>query len=326
MRDSSGEAFTLRSCRLTNTANFVRHWLDQGVTAEQLSASYDGVVLAGTLWRPRAAPRALVIMHPGSGESDRHNDVLFPPIRAALLDAGVAVCSFDKRGVGGSSGSWLDADIETQARDLVASLSLARGAVPQVPVGLFGHSQGGWVVLAAAASARPDFVITNSGPAVTPREQETYSTEQRLRGLGWNDAALRSGMDTFSKVVDALVQPFDAQWPTIRRLPLLTELVGAGVFIPDNAQLWSFAASILDYDPRPALRRLDAPLLALLGAADAVVPVQRSAAVFRETGPPALLDLRIVPGADHRFQSGGEFAAGYIETITGFVAAHFGLT
>jgi fermentation-respiration switch protein FrsA (DUF1100 family) len=131
-------------------------------------------------------------------------------------------------------------------------------------------------------------------------------------------------MDTFSKVMDALAQPFDTQWPPVGRQPLLTELVDAGVFIPDNAQLWSFAASILDYDPRPALRRLDAPLLALLGAADAVVPVQRSATVFRETVPPALLDLRIVPGADHRFQSGGEFAAGYLETITAFVSAQFG--
>jgi hypothetical protein len=41
-------------------------------------------------------------MHPGSGPSDRDNDVLFPPIRDALLAAGIAVCSFDKRGAGES--------------------------------------------------------------------------------------------------------------------------------------------------------------------------------------------------------------------------------
>jgi hypothetical protein len=32
-------------------------------------------------------------MHPGSGPSDRHNDVFFPPIREHLLGAGIAVSS-----------------------------------------------------------------------------------------------------------------------------------------------------------------------------------------------------------------------------------------
>ena len=61
-------------------------------------------------------------MHPGSGPSDRDNDVFFPPIREHLLDAGVAVCSFDKRGVGGSTGRWEEAGIVEQADDLLACL------------------------------------------------------------------------------------------------------------------------------------------------------------------------------------------------------------
>lgn len=63
-------------------------------------------------------------MHPGSGPSDRENDVFFPPIREHLLRAGIAVCSFDKRGVGASAGSWLDAGIAEQADDLLAELAV----------------------------------------------------------------------------------------------------------------------------------------------------------------------------------------------------------
>ncbi|UUT35006.1 alpha/beta hydrolase [Microbacterium elymi] len=151
------------------------------MNAEPLVAHHDGVRLAGSLWHPERKARALVLMYPGSGPSDRDNDVLFPPIRAALLDAGAAVCSFDKRGVGGSSGDWLDADIPLQAADLAAGLAAAREVVGDLPTGLFGHSQGGWVVLEAAAQDAVGFVITNSGPAVGPREQETYSTAQTLR-------------------------------------------------------------------------------------------------------------------------------------------------
>jgi len=45
-------------------------------------------------------------MHPGSSPSDRPNDIFVPPIRDRLLRSGFAVCSFDKRGVCGSTGDW----------------------------------------------------------------------------------------------------------------------------------------------------------------------------------------------------------------------------
>src|SRR5207253_9898881 len=77
----------------------------------EIEADSGGVRLAGTLWRPAAPPVAGVLMHPGSGPSDRDNDVLFPPIREHLLRAGIAVCSFDKRGAGGASGGWRDAGV-----------------------------------------------------------------------------------------------------------------------------------------------------------------------------------------------------------------------
>jgi pimeloyl-ACP methyl ester carboxylesterase len=116
-------------------------------------------------------------MHPGSGASDRDNDVYFPRIREHLLDARIAVCSFDKRGVGGSTGRWQDAGIIEQAHDLLACVKalLLDPAVPK-PIGLFGHSQGGWVVV-EPAGRRPEvaFVVANSGPGVTPVAQERYA-------------------------------------------------------------------------------------------------------------------------------------------------------
>jgi pimeloyl-ACP methyl ester carboxylesterase len=247
--------------------------------------------------------------------------VLFPPIRIALLEIGVAVCSFDKRGVGESSGSCLTAGIEAQAADLVAGLAAARSVLGDVPTGLFGHSQGGWVVLEASTVANPDFIITNSGPAVSPREQETYSTEQTLRKRGWDDETVRAGFASFRTVMDLLELPYDIGWLKASALPLIDELTAVGAFIPRDPELWSFASRIIDYDPVPALRALDVPLLALLGEEDDVVPVQRSADVFHTTVPPDLLHLRVVSGGDHRLQKNGEFVDGYLDALTQFVSA-----
>lgn len=293
------------------------------MTVERLVAEHDGIRLAGSLWRPSDSPRALLVMYPGSGPSDRDNDELFPPIRAALLNAGVAVCSFDKRGVGGSSGSWLDAGIGDQARDLLAELRPARAAVPGVPTGIFGHSQGGWVVLDAASRSSADFVITNSGPAVTPREQETYSTEQRLRRAGWDEAEVHAGMVDFATVMDLTTLPFETGWPRAQALPLVADLIAVGAFIPTEPGLWSLCSRIMDYDPVPALRSIRVPILALHGEQDTVVPVRRSADVFRAKTRPGLLDLRVLPGGDHRMQDGDAFVPGYLQAITAFVSARF---
>ena len=74
----------------------------------ELRATNGELVLAGTLHRPDGEARATVLMVPGSGPSDRDNDVYFPAIRAGLLERGIAAASFDKRGVGESGGDWRD--------------------------------------------------------------------------------------------------------------------------------------------------------------------------------------------------------------------------
>jgi pimeloyl-ACP methyl ester carboxylesterase len=295
------------------------------VTVTAIEATNDGVTLAGSLWRPTDAVSALVAMQPGSGPSDRDNDVLFPPIRRALLEHGLAVCSFDKRGVGESAGSWLEADVATQAADLAASVAAASALLPSVPIGLFGHSQGGWVVLEACELVAPDFVITNSGPGVSPRVQEQFSTKNRIAGV--SPQRRTAAVELFDSILDRLSRgdAFDAVDGWLRephQADVAATLVDAGAFVPQEEALWRFATTLIDYDPQQALRKVRVPLLALFGAADTVVPVEASVNRFRANVRAECLDVRVFPGADHRIQvqDGDDFAAGYLDAITGFIA------
>jgi uncharacterized protein len=298
-----------------------------------LSADSAGVSIGGALWLPEdATPVGLLLMHPGSGPSDRDNDVLYPPIRAAVLARGVAVCAFDKRGVGESGGHWMQAGISLQASDALAGLGVAKSALAaeghELPAGLFGHSQGGWVVLEAAAMADVRFVITNSGPAVTPAEQELYSTRTRLATADWPAVDVEAATALLAQLFDlaAAGRPFDEASALLDSFnELAARMMRESLFIPDNAELWAFAGLILAHDPRRALERLRVPLLALLGERDTIVPVARSVSVFRSVVDPQLLNLHIVDGGDHRLQlpSSDEFVPGYLDTIADFVAAQF---
>ena len=286
----------------------------------EVEADSGGVRLAGSLWRPAGDAVAGVLMHPGSGPSDRDNDWFFPPIRRHLLEAGIAVCSFDKRGVGGSEGSWLEAGIEEQADDLLAALGVFATECPGLPIGLFGHSQGGWVVVEAASRSLPvALVIPSSGGGASPARQERYSLANKVTAGQETTEALA----TYDAVVEVIrerptlgagVARLEAEGVPYRDLPGLD-------FMFEDEAIWRLCAEIFAYDPAPALARITAPVLGLLGAADKVNPPEESLAAFRVAVREDLLEVEVFPDGDHRLQHGDppRFVDGYLDRIASFI-------
>jgi pimeloyl-ACP methyl ester carboxylesterase len=265
----------------------------------ELHATNGELALAGTLHLPDGEPRATVLMVPGSGPSDRDNDVYFPAIRAGLLDRGIAAASFDKRGVGESTGDWRDTGPAEQAADVAAQLACLRAqAVDPTRLGLFGHSQGGWVVLeVAAADPAVAFVVTNSGPGVTMALQERFATEAHMTAAGAPAEAVAGALATQDALI-ALVRA-GADFETVQAAAG-DDGHGPG----DDAEL-ELVRRWLDHDPRPALERLTCPLLAIFGEHDLVTPVEDSIAVFRAARSGGAGDqIATLPGCDHRLQSG----------------------
>jgi uncharacterized protein len=267
----------------------------------QLRATNGELVLAGTLHLPDGEPRATVLMVPGSGPSDRDNDVYFPTIRAGLLDRGIAAASFDKRGVGESTGDWRDTGPAEQTADVAAQLACLRKTPGVDPgrLGLFGHSQGGWVVIeVAAADPSVAFVVTSSGPGVSMAQQERFATEAHMTAAGAPAEAVAGALATQDALM-ALVRA-GADFETVQ-----AAAGEDGQGPSDDAEI-ELVRRWLDHDPRPALERITCPLLAIFGGQDLVTPVEESIAVFRaaRAGRPGELDIETLPGSDHRLQSG----------------------
>ena len=278
-------------------------------------------VLAGTLWLPDGSVSATIVMVPGSGPTHRDNDTYFPPIREALLAAGIAVASFDKRGVGGSEGDWHDTGPVAQTGDVAAQLARLRAepAVDPSHIGLFGHSQGGWVVLEVAADdPSVAFVVTNSGPGVTWAQQGRYATAAHRAADGASTADVDAALAGYDAIV-ALVRA-GADFETVMQAAEAAGQAGNG---PADAGELELARSWLDHDPRPALERLEAPILALFGGSDLVVPVDESIAVFEDArrDRPASLTVEVFPGGDHRIRIGQPptLHPRYLATLTDWV-------
>jgi pimeloyl-ACP methyl ester carboxylesterase len=278
-------------------------------------------ILAGTLHLPDHRPVAALVMVPGSGPSDRDNDVYFPPIRRGLLARSIAVASFDKRGVGGSAGDWRDTAPAEQTADVAAQLATLRAVdhLAGVPIGIFGHSQGGWVVLeVAAADPAVPFVVTNSGPGVTPAEQGRYATRAQLEKEEASADEIERVLAIYDRVVELMRGGADLE--TVRAAASGLSLGGAEPTEPRELEL---ARRWQDHDPRPALERIACPILAIFGGADMVTPVEASVPVFRAAGarPGRRVDIAVLPGASHRLLVGEPPALhpDYLETLAGWI-------
>lgn len=129
--------------------------------------------LSGTLFLPPAdAPVPGMVFVHGAGETPRlHYGAGF---LEDVVAAGIAVYSYDKRGVGLSEGRCCPGDrgkFELLAADAAraAAVLKARPEVEAEGVGFIGISQAGWVIPAAQQMTRDvSYMVIMSGPAVAP--------------------------------------------------------------------------------------------------------------------------------------------------------------
>lgn len=223
-----------------------------------------GVTLAGTLTSPVTPGKhaAVALVH-GSGATPRNDGAVYA---AYFLSRGLAVLTYDKRGIEQSGGTWpgeaaIPQNVDVYARDAAAAARFlaAQPEVDSSRVGLAGASQAGWIMpLAASRDPAVRFLVIVSGPVLTTGEQQTY---QDLTTEG-------------------------ATTPTLSPAEILAEVRRVG---PSG------------FDPVPFIRQLAIPALWLLGAIDQHVPtalsVERLAPIA--DGPGHDFTYAVFPGADH---------------------------
>jgi uncharacterized protein len=312
------------------------------VRTEAVRFQSGDVTLAGTLFIPdeRGRHPAIVLFH-GSGPEPRN-----PSVADWFARQGVIALTYDKRGVGESTGDFRAVSFTELSDDGLAAIQLlrARPDVDAERIGVWDLSQGGWLgPLAASRSKDVKFVIAVSGPGVSPAEQMVfyYASQLRRDGLAEADIAEASALRRIVWTYLSTGEGYEETKAALERSasrPWLANLAAQqdGLFrrsasdiLHDaalRARIWFRAEA--NYDPRIALRKLSVPALFVFGDADELVPVSQSISIIestlRESGHQRAV-IKVLPGADHVIrvvQSDGRrsYAPGYLETIEDWLA------
>ena len=272
------------SARCVNPGARFGDGINQGTHREvAVHFTCEETTLAGTLYLPIESGHypAVVWVH-GSGEQPRlpYGDIVSP-----LVEDGVAVFSYDKRGVGESEGDCCTSPgkYNVVAADADGAVLAVRShaEVDADRVGFYGASEAGWVVpLADARLSKPvAFTALVDGPAVTTGEEEV-----------WSEAAGEEDEE-----------PLTAE----KKAEATQRLQEAG---PSG------------FDPALYIKRMSTPGLWLYGGADKSIPTDRSVEILTRLKR-AGKDFTIVvfPGAGHGLVDTVSTAPAAPETLVNWV-------
>jgi uncharacterized protein len=271
---------------------------DDAISEEVVRFESAGVTLRGTVLVPDGAsspdrkPAIVLVYGAGPHARDDQRDEA-----EAFAREGIVTLIYDKRTKGYSQ---FERSYELLANDALAAVDTLRDHPEVDPdaVGLWGLSEGGWVVPIAASSPEgrraADFIVLVAASVVPPARQHSWNLENNLRHQGVSGS-----------MVDAISR-------TGTRL-----LVGAGLFPEAN------------HDPVAPLEHVRQPVLALWGERDRIQPPAESASIVREAlerGGNTRYEIRFFPDAEHGLRSSPDgfavreqFAPGYARTVASWV-------
>lgn len=316
---------------------------------EEVHFQSGGASLAGVLCLPQEpGPYPAVVYIPGSGREARDGLGTLPQHWESFARRGIASLSWDKPGVGDSTGDWTAQTMEDRAQEGLAAIKFLQERPEIVPnkIGVWGISQAGWVLPLMYALSPEDvaFLIGVSVPVGTGDEQELFRIAHQLPADGYPPTEVDKAFafSTLRLYLKNQQAPFDyivQLQRLIKEEPWFSE-VGAW-----DADAYDFLRQLPADIPIPQLlETITCPVLTVFGERDTIVDGKQSAQVYaaslKKAGN-ADMTIETFTGADHALflsETGGMkelqqsflkpagqkvFAPGYLDLIAGWVQQRF---
>ncbi len=190
-------------------AQTVKNKTGKPYTIQNVKFKSAETTLAGSIFLPKNAHAALVLIH-GSGQEKRMLN-----LATDLAKQGIAILTYDKRGVGESGGQYQGPEVGTNNIDSANLQQLALDAAAagsfmikhllpkQIPLGLMGFSQAGWIIPIAAQKLNAiKFMIIFSGPVVNTLEQLRFQFYTNGNNKFWDSHSQTDALHHIKNDID----------------------------------------------------------------------------------------------------------------------------
>jgi pimeloyl-ACP methyl ester carboxylesterase len=241
----------------------------------------------------KGKPRAVILFVHGDGPLEYDAYGYYPLIWRRLQSQGFAIFSWDKPGVGNSTGDWLTQSMQQRQQEVQSAINFLQSSYGYSgeQIGLLGFSQAGWVVPALANDNPSIGFIIGIGFAIDWSEQSWYLTRARLLKQGASSSKIAGAYALHLKEIKFL-----AQAPSY---DLYIKKYGHKADVMTQAR-YQFILKNLRVDAIEDYRGLKQPMLLLLGGKDLNVDILNTKSVVEKViNSQQSIQISIIKNATH---------------------------
>lgn len=286
--------------------------------------------LGGTLTYPKGFKTGMpvILMVTGSGQQNRDEELMghkpFLVIADYLARHGIATLRYDDRGVGKSTGNMAMITLQSNMLDAEAGIDYLKSTKKFGKIGVLGHSEGGIISYMLAARGKADFVVSLAGPVLPGDSVLLMQNRDVLTTAGLDKDNVEKYATALSRVFKYRMSEQKMKFSDkpeslvpmltmdIALLPELRKNLIETVKMVDSPWLVSY----LKYDPATDIRKINSPVMLIIGDNDKQVNATANIQAAENILPKAVKAkslLKAYPTLNHLFQpsetgSPGEYA------------------
>ncbi len=257
------------------------------IQTEQVTFDSRHFHLEGVLIKPSSpGPHPTIVFVHGDGPVNRDGYGMYKPMWKRFVNMGYACLSWDKPGVGGSTGHFSSyRKFEERAGIVTDAIRFLKGRtdVDNTRIGLWGISEAGYV-LPMVCSGNPDvaFLIAVSTPTTNPITHTAYRIGEEIRRAGMGDAAARTYAWYYKQREQAeSYEEYLRYAKTLNRNPIVRDRLGLGNILDREQFVAASRHRDNQMEPMQLLEKISIPVLTVFGGRDTQIAVKETIRHYR---------------------------------------------
>ncbi|EAA0034228.1 alpha/beta hydrolase [Listeria monocytogenes] len=144
-------------------------------------------------------PKGIIVFVHGDGAQEATQNGSYRPLMERFAKQGYISVSWDKLGVGNSSGNWLNQSMEDRANEVNQVIEWMKVKYPDstTKIGLWGASQAGWVIPKAMNANNEIAFSILAAPAINWMRQGEYNTGWQAKDAGKTTKEVKQAQQNF---------------------------------------------------------------------------------------------------------------------------------
>jgi outer membrane scaffolding protein for murein synthesis (MipA/OmpV family)/alpha-beta hydrolase superfamily lysophospholipase len=273
----------------------------QCISAEELTFKSAGNQLVGHYLSPlddKPSKGVIIFVH-GDGAMSYDADGYYSIVWEQLREHGYSVFSWDKPGIGSSSGNWLKQSMEDRQNEVLSAVKLIQKKYGFTAnnTGLLGFSQAGWVIPSLASKSNKIGFVIGVGFAQNWISQGRYHTRVKHETLKKSPQLIQHEIKKFDDEIDVLKSS-----PSYASLPP-NELEEDGL----SKDRFEFILKNFESDATQDYKKINIPALFLWGKNDMNVDAKNEYAKWKDE-PRKNITVKLLNNATHGLLNNENFS------------------